>query len=127
MKILRAISLLSGTAILLLAASAGQVSAGEFYGWGSCASCGPGGGYGYGAYGSGGWVSEAAVGSTYFSSTDYARYVVGHGPMYPGDNYSGPRYSYMTQPAPAVPPVLAVPPAPALAPVPAAPVAPSRP
>jgi hypothetical protein len=145
MKILRAFSVLSGTAILLLGASAGQASAGEFYGWGSCAGCGAGGGYGYGygAYASGGWVSDAAVGSTYFSSTEYPRYIVGHGPMYPGDSYSGPRYSYMTPPTPAaspapapaalIAPAPAVSPAPALAPVPAAPpvpvapVAPSRP
>jgi hypothetical protein len=119
MKILRAISLLSGAAILLLGASAGQASAGEFYGWGSCAGCGASGGYG--AYGSGGWVSDAAVGSTYFSSSDYPRYILGHGPMFPGDNYTGPRYSYMQ------PPAAAVPPAPAALLVPAAPVVPSRP
>jgi hypothetical protein len=109
MKVLRAISVISGAAILLLGASARQASAGEFYGWGSCPSCGGSGGYGYsdrggygyGAYVSGGWVSDAAVGSTFWSSSDYPRYIVGHGPMYPGENYSGPRYSYMTQPAPA--------------------------
>jgi hypothetical protein len=123
MKILRAISVLSGAAILLLGASARQASAGEFYGWGSCPGCGASGGYGYsdrggygyGAYGSGGWISDAAVGSTFWSSIDYPRYIVGHGPMYPGENYSGPRYSYMT------------PPAPAASPSPAASTAPNRP
>ena len=123
MKILRAMSVLSGAAILLLGASARQAPAGEFYGWGSRPGWGPSGGYGYsdrggcgcGAYGSGGWVSEAAVGSTFWSASDYPRYIVGHGPMYPGDNYSGPRYSYMT------------PPAPAASPSPAASTAPNRP
>ena len=111
MKILRAISVLSGAAILLLGASARQATAGEFYGWGSCSGCGVGGygysdrgGYGYGAYGSGGWISDAAVGSTFWSASEYPRYIVGHGPMYPGDNYTGPRYSYMTPPAPAASP-----------------------
>ena len=130
MKILRSISILSGAALLLLGASTRQASAGEFYGWNSCAGCGAGGGYGYnGGYGysSGGWVSDAAVGSTYFTSTDYPRYIVGHGPMYPGDNYTGPRYSYMQTPAPAVPPTPALGPVPALAPVPAAPPVPTAP
>jgi hypothetical protein len=108
MKILRAVSVLSGAAILLLGASARQASAGEIYGWGSCPRCGGSGygysdrgGCGYGAYVSGGWGLEAAVGSSFGSTSDYPRYIVGHGPMYPGENYSGPRYSYMTPPAPA--------------------------
>jgi hypothetical protein len=108
MKILRTISVFSGAAILLLAASAPQASAGEFYGWGSCPGCGGNSGYGYsdrgsygyGSYGSGRWDMNAAVGSTYWSSSEYSRYVVGHGPMYPAENYPGPRYSYMTPATP---------------------------
>ena len=57
-------------------------------------------GYGYGAYGSGGWDLNAAVGSTYWSRIEYSRYVIGHGPMYPADDYTGPRYSYMTPATP---------------------------
>ena len=53
-------------------------------------------GCGYGAYASGGWSLEAAVGSSVQSASDYPRYIVGHGPMFPGENYTGPRYSYMT-------------------------------
>jgi hypothetical protein len=109
MKLLRAISLLSGSAILLLAASTRQASAGEMYGWGSypgCAGCGGygySGGYGYGAWGSGGYSMGAGVTNTFWMATEYDRYIVGHGPMFPGENYPGPKYSYKQPPEPETP------------------------
>ncbi len=118
MKTLRARSVLFGAAILLLGASARQASAGEIHGWGS-AGFGGHGGYeysdggscGYGACGFGGYGLSAAGGCCNWPPTDYARYVVGHGPIYPGAGYT-PAYSYMTPPAPNTPPATNTPPAP---------------
>jgi hypothetical protein len=107
MKILRAMSVLLGAAILVLGASAGHASAGGIDGWGSCGARGGSGGYGYsgrggcgyGACGSGGCGLSAAGGDTCRYVGDYARYVIGHGPMYPAGDYST-GYSYGTPTAP---------------------------
>jgi hypothetical protein len=95
MKILRAVSVLFGAAILMLGASAGHASAGGIDGWGGR------GGYGYGACGSGGCGLSAASGGTCGYVGDYARYVIGHGPMYPAGDYStGYSYGRPTAPDP---------------------------
>src|SRR5580704_16093441 len=107
MKTLRAMSVLFGAAILVLAASAGQASAGGIDGWGSCGACGGSRGYGYigragcsyGACGSGGCGLSAAGGGPCGPRAEYARYVVGHGPMYPAGDYST-GYSYGAPTAP---------------------------
>jgi len=107
MKILRAVSVLFGAAILVLGASAGQASAGGTDGWDSCRGRGGSGGYGYscrggcgyGAWGSGGCGLSAACGGTFRCVGDYAPYVIGHGPMFPAGDYSS-GYSYGSPTAP---------------------------
>jgi hypothetical protein len=112
MKILRAMSVLFGAAILVLGASAGQASAGGHYGWGSAGCCGGSGGCGYGDCGSGGFGARgyggfvvgggyggcgscgcglsAAGGSPFWIVGDYDPYIIGHGPMFPaGDSPQG--------------------------------------
>lgn len=88
MKILRAVCVLFGAAILVLGASAGQASAGGMYCWDSCGACESSGAYGY----SGRGLSAAGGGGCWYGG-DYDRYVIGHGPMFPaGDFLTG--YSY---------------------------------
>jgi hypothetical protein len=113
MKNLRAVSVLFVAAILVFGASVGQASAGGFYGWGSAGCCGGdgyggcgsggcgawgyGGGYGYGGCGFGGCRESVAARGAYPGVTDYAPYIIGHGPMFPaGDNAVG--FSYTTPP-----------------------------
>lgn len=138
MKILRAKSILLGAAILLFGASARQASAGEIYGGGPYAGVGDGSGYGFV---DGGFCEYGACGpcclglcppgsavlwSAGYPHCDYARYVVGHGPMFPaGDISTG--YSYMHPPAPKTPLAAPVLPAPTVSPVPSAPPAPGMP
>jgi hypothetical protein len=119
MKIFRAVSILCVAAILVLGTSAGQSSAGELYGLGSCGACGGGGGYGssgstgcvyggfvvlrcgggaggsgYGACGPGGCGGAGGF-SSFWIVGDYFPYVIGHGPMFPaGDAAVG--FSYTT-------------------------------
>ena len=108
MKTLRAVSVLFVAAVLALDGSADQASAGGFYGWGSAGCCG-GGGYGYSGCGSCGYgglgpwgyggcgCRESVAARGYFPGvTDYAPYIIGHGPMFPAGDYQ-PAFSY-TQP-----------------------------
>jgi hypothetical protein len=102
MKTFRAMSILWGAAILVVGASAGPASAGPMYGGDSCCD---GAAYGY--------ISRPDLGSGgcgfgnvgYFQCgcrAEYARYIVGHGPMYPaGENSNG--YSYGAQITPKTP------------------------
>jgi hypothetical protein len=112
MKILRAVSVLFGAAILVLGASARQASAGGIHRWGSAGYCGPGDcGYGgFGAWGYGGGYGGCGTGGCGLSTAgdsavgyggDYARYVVGHGPMFPAGDSPHAAYSYGVPVAPA--------------------------
>ena len=93
MKILSAVSVLFGAAILVLGASAGQASAATIYPWATGWDCEGSGEYPY----TGGCCYRC------YGRLDYDRYVVGHGPMYPaGDNSTG--YSYGTPMTPRTPP-----------------------
>lgn len=85
MKTLGARSVVFGAAILLLGASARQASAGEIHSWGYGGyEYGDGGSCGYGGCGPGGYGFGAGCGCCGWPPTDYARYIVGHGPMFPG-------------------------------------------
>jgi hypothetical protein len=93
MKILSAVSVLFGAAILVLGASAGQASAATIYPWNSCRDC----------EGSGECPYTGGCGYRCYGRLDYDRYVVGHGPMYPaGDISTG--YSYGAPMTPRTPP-----------------------
>ncbi len=124
MKTLRATSVLFGAAILLLGAAARPASAGDYargwgVGWGSyarsyasdeggceCGSSDAGCGY-CGEYrGYIPWGPNGACGC--WPRAEYARYIVGHGPMFPGGEQST-GYSYM-KPSSLMTPI--VPPAP---------------
>ena len=69
-----------------------------------------GGPCGYGACGPEG-CGYGAIGGCNWPPMDYARYIVGHGPMYPGGERST-GYSYMKGPSSTTPPALTPPPAP---------------
>ena len=103
MKILCAVSILFGAAILVLGASAGAASAGGIYGWGSAGCCGGSGGYGCagcGGYGGCGPGGCAMGGSTFWYVGDYDRYIIGHGAMYPAGDSPRPAYWYVPPVAP---------------------------
>ncbi len=116
MKILRVVSTVCMTAILVLVASTGQTSAGGHYGWGSAGGCGGQGyggcgGCGYGGCGAGGCGGcglGGSGGSTFWIVGDYTPYVIGHGPMFPaGDAAVG--YLYPSHAAPLEPNTTAMP------------------
>jgi hypothetical protein len=93
MKILGAVSVLFGAAILVLGASAGQASAAQVYPWATCWDCG----------GSGEFPYTGGCSYRCFGRLDYDRYIVGHGPMFPaGDHSNG--YSYGAPATPNTPP-----------------------
>jgi hypothetical protein len=122
MKTLGRVSVLFGAATVMFAAFAGQASAGEIYPWapspcGACDGCGQGytgtWGYAYGPYVDGtGYHGPGCCGRL-----DYDRYIVGHGPMFPGGDRSigysyGPSIIPRTPSGPNTPPAPTIPPAP---------------
>jgi hypothetical protein len=100
MKMLSAVSVLFGAAILVLGASAGPASAATIYPWASCWDCGGSGEFPYTA---GCGYGECGCGYRCVGRLDYDRYVVGHGPMYPAGDYST-GYSYGATITPRTPP-----------------------
>jgi hypothetical protein len=128
MKTLRSVSVLFGAAILVIAVSAGQASAGGIYGWGSAGCCGDsvgdgyGGGYGqggvyggyigpptwgYGGLARGGYVGWGPGGcglySPYWIVGDYDAFIIGHGPMFPAGDSPRGAYWYGGPPEPETP------------------------